>query len=131
MNQQRSFADWPLTRMLPAAWSMATIWWLSDKEKLPQPPTLFDDMWSIIGHFVMFGLLGLFVWWGLGMNSRLLHRERTWYAIGIATLYGVIDELHQRYVPGRNSDPLDVLTDFLGATVFVLVVPRLYKRWFE
>lgn len=130
MNQQRSFFDWPLVRMLPAAWSMATIWWLSDREELPSVPGFSDYVWSVIGHFTMFGLLALFVWWGLGMNARLLNRERTIYAIVIATLYGVLDEIHQHFVPGRHPDVLDVLTDFIGAVAFVLVVPRLYNRWF-
>lgn len=130
MDYRRSITDWPLVRMLPAAWAMATIWWLSDRETLPQPPGFSFEVWSILGHFVAFGVLGLFVWWALGMNSRLIYRERQWYAIGIATAYGVIDEIHQRYVPGRQPDMLDVLTDFLGAVVFVLLIPKLHGKWF-
>lgn len=130
MNYQRSITDWPIVRILPAAWSMATIWWLSDRETLPKPPGFDVEFWSILGHFTMFGMLGLFVWWGLGMNNRLLNRERQWYAIGIATAYGVLDEIHQHFVPGRHPDVLDVLTDLAGAVVFVLLVPRLYQKWF-
>ncbi len=37
-------------------------------------------------------------------------------AIVLATLYGVTDEFHQSFVPNRNTDPKDVLVDFLGAT---------------
>lgn len=130
MEQRRTFIDWPLTRMLPAAWMMSTIWWLSDREKLPSMPGFADEVWSVLGHFVAFGLLGVFVWFALGMNTRLFNRERTWCAIGIATAYGVLDEIHQHFVPGRHPDVLDVLTDFVGAAVFVVIVPRLYDRWF-
>lgn len=130
MDYRRSITDWPLARILPAGWAMATIWWLSDREALPTPPGFGPLVWSIFGHFVMFGLLGLSVWWALGMNNRLLNRERAWYAIGVATLYGVIDEYHQRFVSGRQADVLDVLTDFVGAAVFVLIIPRLYEKWF-
>lgn len=130
MEQRRTFIDWPLTRMVPASWAMSTIWWLSDKEELPSVPGFSDYFWSVLGHFTMFGLLGLCVWFALGMNARLLNRERTWYAIGIATLYGVLDEIHQHFVPGRQPDILDVLTDLAGAAVFVLIVPKLYERWF-
>ncbi len=126
---KRPFIDYALVRMLPAAWCMATIWWMSDQEKLPQPPGFSMDVWSVLGHFTMFGLLGISIWYGLGMNSQLFDRERRIWAIGIATAYGVLDELHQRHVPGRNADPFDVLVDFLGATTFVLLIPRLADRW--
>lgn len=129
MYQQRSKLDWPLARMMPAAWAMATIWWLSDKSTLYKPERISGLIWSTMGHFIMFGLLGLGIWWALGMNSRLLDRERTWLAIGIATLFGVLDEYHQSFVPGRTPDFKDMITDFLGAAVFVIVVPKLYKRF--
>lgn len=128
MNGKRTWIDVPIVRLLPAAWAMATIWWLSDRETLPKPPGLAFELWSVLGHFTMFGLLAIAVWFGLGMNSRMLDRERTVYAIAIATLYGLLDEFHQRYVPGRQPDLMDVLVDFLGATAFVLIIPRLYDR---
>jgi VanZ family protein len=64
------------------------------------------------------------------MSNRLLNHERRWYAIGIAAAYGVLDEIHQHFVPGRQPDVLDVLTDLAGAVVFVLVVPNLYDKRF-
>lgn len=131
MEQQRTLADWPLVRILPAAWVMATIWWLSDRSTLPKPPGLTSEIWSYLGHMGMFGLLGITLWWALGMQGGLFNRERAWYAIGIATAYGVLDEFHQSFVPGRNPSVLDVLADFVGAALAVLIIPRLYKRWFE
>jgi len=32
-----------------------------------------------------------------------------------AGLYGITDELHQSFVPGRDTDILDVVADFTGA----------------
>jgi VanZ family protein len=130
MEQNRTFADTPFARIMPAAWVMATIWWLSDRETLPSPPGLTAEIWSYLGHIGIFGLLGLTIWWALGMNSQLLNRERNWYAIAIATAYGVLDEFHQSFVPGREASALDVLADFAGAALAVLIVPRLYRRWF-
>lgn len=130
MEQRRTFIDWPITRILPAAWCMATIWWLSDRERLPKPPGFSMEIWSVLGHIGMYGLLGLSVWWALGMNARLWDRERAWWAIGITTAYGVLDEFHQSFVAGRDANVLDVLADFTGAALAVLIVPRLYRRWF-
>jgi hypothetical protein len=33
----------------------------------------------------------------------------------LTTAYGVSDEVHQSFVPGRDADPMDVVKDFLGA----------------
>lgn len=130
MDQQRTFWDTPFPRIIPAAWVMATIWWLSDRETLPKPPGLTSEIWSYAGHVGMFGLLAITVWWALGMNSRLFNRERDWYAIGIATAYGVLDEFHQSFVPGRDTSALDVLADFVGATLAVMIIPRLHRHFF-
>lgn len=131
MEQRRTFLDTAFARIMPAAWVMSTIWWLSDRQTLPTPPGLTSEIWSYIGHIGMFGLLGITIWWALGMNSRLFDRERSWYAIGIATAYGVLDEYHQSFVPGRDPSALDVLADFVGAALAVMILPRLYRRFFE
>ncbi len=43
----------------------------------------------------------------------------------LVTAYGVSDEYHQSFVPGREADPLDVAKDLLGATAGTV----LYRRW--
>lgn len=130
MDQQRTFLDTAFARIMPAAWVMSTIWWLSDRETLPKPPGLTMEIWSYLGHMGMFGLLGLAIWFALGMNSRMLDRERNLYAIAIATAYGVLDEFHQSFVPGRDPSAWDVLADFAGAALAVLIIPRLHRRFF-
>jgi VanZ family protein len=41
-------------------------------------------------------------------------------AVIIATLYGVTDELHQSFVPGRVADAWDLLKDLVGAAAGAL-----------
>jgi VanZ family protein len=68
------------------------------------------------GHF--FGYLLLSV-----VLVRALAKGRvagiTWQTIALAalgaTLYGVSDEIHQRFVPGRSPDLADIVADGLGA----------------
>ena len=43
-------------------------------------------------------------------------------AVLIASLYGVSDEYHQRFVPGRMFDVLDMVADALGASAGAAVV---------
>lgn len=40
-------------------------------------------------------------------------------AIAIVVAYGVSDEWHQRFVPGRSADVLDLLADAAGAVIAV------------
>ena len=46
-------------------------------------------------------------------------------AIGVASLYGITDEWHQYYVPGRFSDVMDWIADTLGAALATF----LYAKW--
>lgn len=48
-------------------------------------------------------------------------------AVAGAGLYGITDELHQVYVPGRTADVADWLVDMAGALVGVWLY-RLTKR---
>jgi VanZ family protein len=50
-------------------------------------------------------------------------------AVALASAYGITDELHQLFVPGRVSDPVDWLVDTLGAIVGVYVATRIYRAW--
>ncbi len=52
------------------------------------------------------------------------------WAFVLAAAYGVIDELHQAFVPGRTSSVDDALLDAFGAAlpVLVIVVARMRGR---
>lgn len=39
-----------------------------------------------------------------------------------AIVYGIVDEGHQLYIPGRSGDPLDLLADAVGALLGVSAV---------
>ncbi|MGD2063353.1 MAG: VanZ family protein [Nitrospirota bacterium] len=45
----------------------------------------------------------------------------------LAVLYGLSDEYHQRFVPGRDSDLADVAADAVGAGI-ACVALALYRR---
>ena len=48
-----------------------------------------------------------------------------WLAVLIVSAFGVTDEWHQSFVPGRDADVFDWLSDTLGAALAVV----LYVRW--
>jgi len=45
-----------------------------------------------------------------------------------AGLYGALDELHQSFVPVRSAEGLDLLADFIGAGVGMLLYWRYARR---
>lgn len=50
-------------------------------------------------------------------------------ALIICSIYGLLDEIHQSFVPGRNSEFLDWVADSLGAAAGVLLVYYLLKKF--
>ena len=70
--------------------------------------------------FSIYGLLATLTLRGLG--SR---RWAPWLAIAAVSLFGVSDEWHQSFVPGRSCEVADWVADTLGAALAV----SLYRRW--
>jgi VanZ family protein len=47
-----------------------------------------------------------------------------WLAMILVTVYGVLDEFHQHFVPGRSPDIYDVMSDAAGAMLGVWLLYR-------
>ncbi len=48
-----------------------------------------------------------------------LRRNSLLAALSLTIMYGVLDEIHQIYVPGRFADVYDAIADTLGGLLFV------------
>ncbi len=73
-------------------------------------------------HAVEYGILSYLLIRALtGTQAGLSRRAVLISAVLIATLYGASDEFHQMFVPGRNPDILDLLSDFVGAAIVGLI----------
>ena len=60
-----------------------------------------------------------------GGRRRALTVSTALTATLLTTAYGVTDEYHQSFVPGRTCDPVDVAKDLAGSAAASL----LYRRW--
>ena len=98
---------------LPAGVWAATIFLLSAQPRLPRPPGSLTDKDA---HALALGLLAAACLFGL-TQGRLaaVTGARAALAATLAILYGVTDEWHQTFVPGRQADVFDVLADAVGA----------------
>jgi VanZ family protein len=76
------------------------------------------DIWDKAAHAVAYAPLGFLVAvWLLRRTPAAEPRElflRAALAAAIAALYGVTDEIHQSFVPGRQPSASDVAADLVG-----------------
>jgi VanZ family protein len=122
-----------LNGRLVAAWLPVLVWAglifaFSAQASLTFLPDQALDFGKL-GHMAIFGVLALLLWWALAGSTRL---RRPWaWALALAVLYAVTDEIHQAFVPGRNASVLDVGIDAAGALVAVAIVGFLRGRWLD
>jgi VanZ family protein len=113
---------------LPALVLAAGIWCLSSQPVLPQPKGLlgFDKFQHFLAYFALSAAIAL--WF-----SREKWRRRGFglpaFTAALGSLYGLIDEIHQCFVPNRNCDIGDWLSDTLGALAAAMTVKLVFGRW--
>lgn len=73
------------------------------------------DIVSSAAHFCEYTVFGFLLRNATGRHTRL--GTALIVAILIGSLYGVTDELHQLFVPGRACDPADWLVDTIGTSL--------------
>ncbi len=80
-----------------------------------------------LAHFLIYALLAAAVLYAFPAPVR---RRRAGFVgvlvILLCALYGITDEFHQSFIPGRSVSGWDLLADTVGASVLVLV--WLYRR---
>jgi len=121
------------------AW-MGMIFYLSAQPDLPGPP----EPWlhAVISNSAHFGLYAVlaYLWWRAlrSLRDRQGPQRACWEKVTdrgvlalvflVSVLYGMSDEFHQSFVPGRHPSLLDLLVDAIGAGVVVWVVWRRLKH---
>lgn len=104
----------------PVALYAAGIFIESSISRVPEFPSGFTDK---DGHGLLYAGLAILAlraaagarWEGVTLRAMVL-------ATLFASFYGITDEFHQWFVPGRTADAYDWMADTIGATVAVVVV---------
>lgn len=111
---------------LPAVAWILVLYTASAQTSIPSP-----SRWGLTDkqvHFAVYAVLGVTLGWGwLRARGNVSHR----IALGSGLLYGVLDEVHQAFVPGRAPEIGDVMADWAGVIVgysLVIGVVRLWRR---
>lgn len=96
------------------AWA-GLIFFLSSQSQPHYPKGLSVQVLSTVGHLgAYFMLSGLF--YTALRGSGVSAARALWAAVLLAVLYGISDEWHQSFVPGRDASPVDLAVDFVGAS---------------
>ncbi|MHB8875751.1 MAG: VanZ family protein [Myxococcaceae bacterium] len=89
--------------------------YLSSHSQLPTPMPGFEGA-DKLAHALEYAGLGLLVTWTLGTFGCAQQRALV-LGVVVSSLFGVTDELHQFFVPGRDCSVLDWVADSAGGTL--------------
>ena len=74
-------------------------------------------------HLFEYGVLAILLYRAL-LNYDVNTNKALFFAILIAGLYGVSDEFHQSFIPGRGPAVRDVIIDTIGATIGIFLTRK-------
>ena len=99
----------------------------------PRPPRVpfasdipgFDK----VVHVALYGVEAWFVYASVAWPGRAVFSlARVLAVTGAMAVWGVADEVHQYWIPGRSMEAEDVLADIAGAAVGALLASALSRR---
>jgi VanZ family protein len=95
---------------------------------LTLPLTACPGRSDLFFHFSEYFVLGLFTARMIIRNPDGKHSLRPFLlAFSIVVGYGLLDEIHQGFVPGRDPDGLDWLVDALAGGLGIGAYPVLFQ----
>lgn len=104
---RRGWVGW-----IPAAIWAAVLFFVSNQRSLDVDLSGGLDKVAHFGAYLILGLL---------LAAGRVGRTRIFSLILLGSLYGILDEVHQSFVPGRMPDVWDLVADALGVTFGVLI----------
>jgi VanZ family protein len=118
-----------LIRLLPPAY-MVFIWILSsmpDDAVVKLPSSSLDRFVKESLHLVEFAILYVLFVFALLTTGRFSVKHNLLCAV-IAGLYGILDEIHQSFVPYRSATMIDGVKDITGVSVAYYFVYQAYFK---
>lgn len=123
LEKLRPFAYWPAI-----LWGIVlAILMLLPQDAFPESKLLSYDKLAHITVFAIFSILVLIGYQLKGKLSQQRTKHRN-YTLTICLVYGIILESLQQFVPGRMSDVYDLLANFTGALLGVIVFNIFIKN---
>lgn len=119
-----------MLRMVPMVITMGTIFFLShqtgDQLSLPAIPGI-----DKLGHMAIYGILAGTILFAFSDNQKSTKpRSVMVFTVLFCILYGITDEFHQSFIPGRFVSIYDVFADAAGAIAACALWVRLRTKGF-
>ncbi|MFC1568911.1 VanZ family protein [bacterium] len=89
-----------------------------------RPPDLGLSIEDKIAHLLEYGVLGALLARSVLLRKPFSIRLFIWIFL-FGSLFGVSDEIYQKFVPNRNASPWDALADTIGVFFGLLI----YWNW--
>jgi VanZ family protein len=110
---------------LPAALYYGLIYFLSSRRLNLDVPLPSADK---LAHGAAYGLLGFLLAFGFFKLLRLTLKTKLAGVILTGVVLGILDEIHQIFVPGRSPDPLDAAADAVGVVLGFLLFRLIFRK---
>jgi VanZ family protein len=112
---------WPVALIAIGIFTMSSFPGQVRPEPLPLPHL------DKAAHFLAFGALALALHRALSGSTAMGRSRRAILVVLVVLLYGILDEVHQFFVPLRTVEILDVVSDAAGGIAATWAV-GLYQR---
>jgi VanZ family protein len=114
---------------LPAvAWAGLIFFLSAQPDETFEKLGLQGQLLSIGGHLVVYFVLMVLLVLALRYSSNLSSRQVYILAFLIVALYGLSDEYHQTFVPGRTATMADWFVDLIGAGLAWMILAYWERR---
>lgn len=85
---------------------------------------LISSLQSVVrtaAHFCIYGGLGFFAYLTFVSYVNLKYKTRIFWMLETCLLYAASDEYHQTFIDGRSMQVSDIVVDFLGSLIAILI----------
>lgn len=106
---------------LTTAGYMTFIFYLSSRQL--QVPHIFPEHFDKMAHVLIYMPLAILFF--VSLRNSGVNKYVFLISILLAGIYGITDEIHQSFIPGRDASAADVAADFFGAILGALVAARM------
>lgn len=110
-----------------------TIYWLAliIGTSLPTVSVPSVALGDKLVHFIAYLILSVLLNLALIYQTKsiFLKANHTISALVISSAYGILDEFHQGFIPGRSQDIFDWVADTIGAIAGVVIILYLKKKF--
>ena len=114
--------------MIPARWIPPALWAaaLLIATSVPVPQVGAPSGTDKLVHLFLYAVLAALV--ARAVGPRAWKPDRALLIVAGVSLFGYVDEWHQKFIPGRGQDHMDWVADTVGGVTGLLLFAALRRR---